>query len=291
MPARRTSGLVHGTGSESTQSILNTPGPCLYRDTQRRYPSGTRSPAIATKARGVVSSRTAGTPSNSRRSVTSCPVTSSPPCSSRAVTIASASACEPPSTRGQPTWWASMPSIIPRLAVSGRARSSIPCAAAPAISACASGVSKKRWASQRTFGSPVSAKRVTCGTLLVGGRRNCDVRKKSTTSVPCSTRGSNSRRYAAPSGPRPGGGFVDRAQGHRRASAVERVGVTDLRVHEPHPAAGQVELAEERCGGRHRLHGGADVVTKAGTGQLLGAQTAAGPIGPLDHLDAQPGRG
>jgi hypothetical protein len=29
VPARRTSGFVQGTGSESTQSTLNTPGPCL----------------------------------------------------------------------------------------------------------------------------------------------------------------------------------------------------------------------------------------------------------------------
>ncbi len=36
VPARRTSGLVHGTGSERIQSILKTPAPCLYRDTQRR---------------------------------------------------------------------------------------------------------------------------------------------------------------------------------------------------------------------------------------------------------------
>jgi hypothetical protein len=36
VPARRTSGLVHGTGSDSTQSTLKTPGPCLYRDTHRR---------------------------------------------------------------------------------------------------------------------------------------------------------------------------------------------------------------------------------------------------------------
>ena len=35
VPARRTSGLVQGTGSDSTQSTLNTPGPCLYRDTHR----------------------------------------------------------------------------------------------------------------------------------------------------------------------------------------------------------------------------------------------------------------
>ena len=144
VPARRTSGLVQGTGSDRTQSILNTPGPCLYRDTQRGSPrSPGRRPSPRTPA-GVVSSRTAGTPSNSRRSVTSCPVTTSPPCSSSAVTIASASFCEPPSTSGQPTWWASMPSSIPRPAVSGRARSSMPCAAAPASSACAPRVSKYR---------------------------------------------------------------------------------------------------------------------------------------------------
>jgi hypothetical protein len=29
VPDRRTSGLVQGTGSESTQSTLKTPGPCL----------------------------------------------------------------------------------------------------------------------------------------------------------------------------------------------------------------------------------------------------------------------
>ena len=128
---------------------------------------------MSTNASGVVFSSTAGTRSNSRRSVTGCPVTTSPPCSSSAVTIASASFCDPPSISGHPTWWDSIASSIPSAEVSGWLRSSMPCAAAPPTSARASSVSKYRCASHRTLGSPLSPKWTICGTLRVGGRRSC----------------------------------------------------------------------------------------------------------------------
>jgi hypothetical protein len=70
----------------------------------------------------------------------------------------------------------------------------MPCAAAPPRRARASSVSKYRCASQRTLGRPFSPKWAICGTLRVGSRRSRLVRKKSTTSVPCSTSGPNSRR-------------------------------------------------------------------------------------------------
>ena len=92
-------------------------------------------------------------------------------------------------------------------------------------------------------------------------------------------------------GAQPVGGLLERPERHRRPPAVERVGVADLRVHEPHAAAGQVELAEERRGRGHRLHGRAHVVRVTGAGQLLGPHAAAGTVGPLDHLHPQPGRG
>ena len=70
----------------------------------------------------------------------------------------------------------------------------MPCAAAPPSSARAPSVSKYRCASHRTFGSPLSPNCTICGTLRVGSRRSRLVRKKSTTSVPCSTSGPNNRR-------------------------------------------------------------------------------------------------
>jgi hypothetical protein len=108
--------------------------------------------------------------------------------------MASASFCDPPSIRGQPTWWDSIVSSIPSAEVSGWVRSSMPWAAAPPSSARASSVSKYRCASHRTLGSPLSPKWAICSGLRVGSRRSLLVRKKSTTSVPCSTSGPNSRR-------------------------------------------------------------------------------------------------
>jgi len=120
----------------------------------------------------------------------------------------------------------------------------------------------------------------------VGGRRNWLVRKKSMLDQ-------GLEQPAVGGGVRAEtcGGLLQRAPGHRRAPAVERMGVADLRLHQPHAAAGEVELPEERRGRGHRLHGRADVVPVAGAGELLGAHAAARAVGLLHNLHPEPGGG
>ena len=77
--------------------------------------------------------------------------------------------------------------------------------------------------------------------------------------------------------------------GDRRPAAVERMGVATSGCTSVHPAAGEVELAEERRDRGHRVHGGADVVPDAGGDQLLGAHAPARAVGGLDELHAQAG--
>ena len=84
--------------------------------------------------------------------------------------------------------------------------------------------------------------------------------------------------------------LVDGPVDHARPAAVERVGERQLRVAEHHPAAGQVERAEERTTDGERVGGRADVVRKPGQRERGGPAAAAHGVRGLVQADRESSR-
>jgi hypothetical protein len=99
---------------------------------------------MVSKARGEVSRRIARAEGSSASERTQRPVSMAPPAATTASAIAPVILALPPTTTGQPTAWASETSMIPMPAVGAASSGIIAWAAAPAMTARASGVRQRR---------------------------------------------------------------------------------------------------------------------------------------------------
>ena len=79
MPASQQGAASQGTGPDSAQSTLQTPGPYRKRASALPCQPGTDPPAMAASCRGVTSSSTARAGGRPSRELTQRPVSTRPP--------------------------------------------------------------------------------------------------------------------------------------------------------------------------------------------------------------------
>ncbi len=157
---RRQASALQGTGPSSAQSTLHVPAPGRKRAQGRPARRDSRPPASSRNCRGEVSSRTARAGGSEASEVTQVPVCTVPPRRRTSAASPVVMAALPPWTTGQPAPWPSAVSSSANADVSGAVSGSMEWAAAPARSARAASVVKRR-VTWRTDGVPATAKRAS----------------------------------------------------------------------------------------------------------------------------------